>query len=67
MVDECQGQGIGGVLMRHLVGIARQAGLKEFTAEVLPDNISMLKVFEKSRLRLKIERESQVAHVILQL
>ncbi|MGA9549670.1 MAG: GNAT family N-acetyltransferase, partial [Rhodomicrobium sp.] len=66
-VDAYQGQGIGGALMRHLAGIAREAGLKELTAEVLPDNISMLKVFEKSGLHLKVERESQVMHITLQL
>ena len=53
--------------MRHLAGIAREAGLKELTAEVLPDNISMLKVFEKSGLRLSTQCESQVVHVSLQL
>ena len=42
VVDEYQGQCIGGALMRHLAGIAREAGLKELTAEVLPDNNSML-------------------------
>src|SRR3974377_1866383 len=29
VVDECQGQGIGGALMRHLAAIARDAGLNE--------------------------------------
>ena len=67
MVDEYQGQGIGRALMRHLAAIAREAGLKELTAEALPDNISMLKVFEKSGLHLKMEHESQAVHVILQL
>jgi ribosomal protein S18 acetylase RimI-like enzyme len=67
VVDEYQGQGIGRALMRHLAGIARQAGLREFTAEVLPENLSMLKVFEKSGLRLHVEREPQVLHVALQL
>ena len=67
VVDEYQGQGIGGALMRHLAGIAREAGLKELTAEVLPDNISMLKVFEKSGLHLHVQREPQVLHVALQL
>lgn len=67
VVDEYQGQGIGAALMRHLAGIAREAGLKELTAEVLPDNISMLRVFEKSGLRLSTQRESQVVHVSLQL
>ena len=50
-----------------LAGIAREAGLKELTAEVLPDNISMLRVFEKSGLRLSRQRGSQVVHVTLQL
>ena len=34
VVDEYQGQGICRVLMRHPTGIAREAGLREFTAEV---------------------------------
>jgi RimJ/RimL family protein N-acetyltransferase len=67
VVDQYQGQGIGAALMRHLVAIAREAGLKELTAEVLPDNIPMLKVFEKSGLRLSTKRESQVVHVTLQV
>jgi GNAT superfamily N-acetyltransferase len=32
VVDQYQGQGIGAALMRHLVGIARAAGLRELTA-----------------------------------
>ena len=67
VVDEYQGQGIGRGLMRHLTRIAREAGLREFTAEVLPDNISMFKVFEKSGLHLHVQGEPQVLHVALQL
>ena len=37
VVDQCQGQGIGAALLRHLVGIAREAGLQELVAEVLPE------------------------------
>jgi GNAT superfamily N-acetyltransferase len=47
VVDDYQGQGLGGALMRHLTKIARAAGLKEFVAEVLAENAPMLKVFEK--------------------
>ena len=36
IIDEYQGQGIGGALLRHLVALAREAGLKELIAEVLP-------------------------------
>jgi GNAT superfamily N-acetyltransferase len=37
VIDAYQGQGIGGALMRHLAGIARKAGLKKLTAEVLAE------------------------------
>jgi RimJ/RimL family protein N-acetyltransferase len=67
VVDEYHGQGIGTVLMRHLAVIARKAGLKQFIAEVLPDNIPMLRVFEKSGLPLTTNREPRVVHVRLEL
>jgi RimJ/RimL family protein N-acetyltransferase len=67
VIDQYQGQGVGAVLMRHLTTIARDAGLKELIAEVLPDNIAMLKVFEKSGLPLHMERAPQVVHVSLRL
>jgi RimJ/RimL family protein N-acetyltransferase len=63
VVDKFQTQGVGAALMRHLAAIARDAGLKELTAEVLADNIAMLKVFEKSGLRLSIARESGLVSV----
>jgi RimJ/RimL family protein N-acetyltransferase len=67
VVDDYQGQGVGAALMRHLATIARDAGLKELMAEVLADNVSMLKVFEKSGLLLSTTREAGVVHVTLQL
>ena len=67
VVDQYQGQGIGSALLRHLATLARRAGIDELIAEVLPDNTSMLKVFEKSRFRLSRRRESQVVHVTLHL
>jgi len=67
VVDKYQGQGIGGSLMRHLTTLARDAGLKELIAEVLPENIPMLKVFENSGLRISAKQEDGVVHVSLQL
>jgi ribosomal protein S18 acetylase RimI-like enzyme len=67
VIDPYQGQGIGSILMRHLAGLARAAGLQEFIAEVLPENISMLKVFERSGLRVTTNSEPEVVHVSLQL
>jgi GNAT superfamily N-acetyltransferase len=65
--DGCQGLGIGGVLMRHLVALARRAGLKELIAEVLPENLPMLKVLEKSGLGLTRKQADGVLHVVLSL
>src|SRR5215472_6938792 len=67
VVDQYQGQGLGAALMHHLAAIAREAGLKELIAEVLPENVPMLKVFEKSGLPLSIKREPQVVHIALRL
>lgn len=67
VTDQYQGQGIGAALLRHLAVIGRDAGLKEFTAEVLPENVPMLKVFEKSGLKTSTRREPGVVHVGLQL
>ena len=67
VVDEYQGQRIGAALMRHLAVIAREAGLEELVAEVLSDNISMLKLFERSGLRLGTARDAGVVHVTLAL
>jgi len=67
IVDQYQGQGIGARLMHHLAEIARIRGIRELIAEVLPDNIPMLKVFEQSGFDLSTKREPGVVHVALQL
>ena len=66
-LSQIQGQGVGAALMHHLATIALEAGLKELIAEVLPENIAMLKVFEKSGLRVSTIREPRVVHVALGL
>jgi GNAT superfamily N-acetyltransferase len=65
--DAHQGQGIGAALMRHLAILARQAGLKELSADVLPENAAMLRVFGTSGLRARTRREPDSIHVTLQL
>jgi len=67
VIDDYQKQGIGAALLRHLAILGRGAGVKEFTAEVLPENIPMLKTFEKSGLKMSTKREQGTVHVKLQL
>jgi RimJ/RimL family protein N-acetyltransferase len=54
-------------LLRHLASIARGARLESLVAEVLAENIAMLKVFERSGLRLSKRREGDLVHVSLAL
>jgi RimJ/RimL family protein N-acetyltransferase len=67
VIDAYQDRGIGTILMRHLAALARDAGLKELIAEVLPENIAMLKVFRKFGFLSGPQRAPQVAHLTLKL
>lgn len=67
VVDAYQGNGIGTILMRHLASLARHARLKELTAEVLPENAAMLKVFRKFGFKIASKVSPQVIHLTLQL
>jgi GNAT superfamily N-acetyltransferase len=67
VIDAWQGRGVGSVLMRHLVEIASGAGLKELTAEVLPENAAMIKVFGKFGFRPAPRRDPQVLHLVRKL
>ena len=67
VVDAYQGQGIGTILMRHLALLARDAGLKELVAEVLPENAAMLKLFKKFGFRPDSKGSPQVVHLTMQL
>jgi RimJ/RimL family protein N-acetyltransferase len=67
VVDAYQGRGIGLVQTRHLVGLARAAGLKQLAADVLPDNAAMRRVLEKSGFRAARSKDPQVVHLTLPL
>lgn len=67
VVDAYQGQGIGALLTRHLVGLARMAGLKHLAADVLPENIAMRKVLDKFGFRAARSVDPQVVHLTLPL
>ena len=67
VVDEYQRQGIGAALMRHLTLLARAAGIKELIAEVLPENLPMLKVFRSSGLDLQTKHRAGVVDVTLKM
>lgn len=66
VVDEAyQGKGIATYLLNMLIGIAQSKGMKGITADVLADNKSMWKVFEKAPYPLKARREPDSYHITI--
>jgi RimJ/RimL family protein N-acetyltransferase len=65
--DPHQKLGIATHLIAHLVKIARAAALEEFVAEVLLENVPMLKVFERCGLAMTRRSQRGVVHVTLAL
>jgi RimJ/RimL family protein N-acetyltransferase len=65
--DAYQGQGICTLLMGHLATIARQSGIKQLVADVLPENVPMLTVFRKSGLEIATRFDFHTVHVTLGL
>jgi RimJ/RimL family protein N-acetyltransferase len=65
--DAHQGFGIGTRLFKHLLAIARGAGISQFEAEVLPSNKRMLKVFTRSGLTVEQSATRDSVHLKMKL
>jgi acyl-CoA hydrolase/GNAT superfamily N-acetyltransferase len=66
VVDEnFQGLGIATYLYRMLVGLAKERGLKGFSADVLFDNFAMMKVFHKAEFPVNAQIEGGVYHLTI--
>ncbi len=65
--DAYQGLGIGSRLFKHLVAIARESGITQFEAEVLPSNAAMLGLFARSGLPVAKTVTRDSVHVTIQL
>lgn len=61
--DHYHGKGIGSVLLEHLAAIARDRGISEFSAEVLPQNRKMLQVFSDAGYAVNRHLEDGVVSV----
>jgi len=67
VIDQYQSRGIGLALLKHLIAIARTSGVRRLTADVLPENAAMLKVFERSGFRRRRTQAAEVVQVELEL
>lgn len=58
--DQWQNVGVGGMMLRVLTSMARHAGLRGFTADVIATNAAMLAVFHHSGLKVESVLEDGV-------
>jgi RimJ/RimL family protein N-acetyltransferase len=65
--EDYQGQGIAGRLFAALVDVARGRGIAVFEADVLSENPSMLRVFERTGLPMRKRNEGGTVHLELTL
>ncbi|MCB1823523.1 MAG: GNAT family N-acetyltransferase [Candidatus Competibacteraceae bacterium] len=65
--EDYQGQGLASHLLKHLTRIAREQGVPQFTADVLPGNPSMLAVFSRCGWPMTTKRRDDLVQVILKL
>jgi GNAT superfamily N-acetyltransferase len=65
VADDYQHRGAATLLLREIVGIARERGIRKFVALVLGDNRAMLEVFRRSNLPLRESFVDGVCRVVL--
>lgn len=62
-----RGLGIASLVLKHLINIAREAGVQRFEAEVLAESSPMLAVFRRSGMPMHLKRDGNILHVTLSL
>lgn len=63
VADQHHGRGIGSVLLEHLAAIGREAGVRRFVADVLPQNRRMIGVFTDMGFEVSHELDDGVIAV----
>lgn len=63
--DAHQGQGIGTILLKHLLAIAHDKDIAEITAEILPQNTKMLELVAGSGVPVRRSLEEGVIRLLL--
>lgn len=65
--DDWQRQGLGTHLFQRLAEIAGRSGIRQFHADVLPENSGMLKIFHRSGLNTETVTDEGVVRVTIRL
>jgi RimJ/RimL family protein N-acetyltransferase len=67
VADNFQGLGVGTIVLKHLIHIGRETGIKLFEADVITENTAMIRVFEKSGLPITKTLEGRNVHITMTL
>ncbi len=62
--DEHQGRGVAQLLLEHLAEAGRERDIDQFVAEVLPDNVRMVKTFRDAGYRIDNAWEDGVLRLV---
>jgi GNAT superfamily N-acetyltransferase len=65
--EDYQGLGLGKLIFKHLVAIARERGISKFEAEVLPANERMLNLLRKTGLPMSMITRDESVYVSIDL
>ncbi|HNP56735.1 MAG TPA: GNAT family N-acetyltransferase [Gordonia sp. (in: high G+C Gram-positive bacteria)] len=63
--DAYQGMGLGGLLLEHLAAAARERGIEVFEADVVSENLPMIRTFQSSGYRVEFDQEGGITHLEL--
>jgi GNAT superfamily N-acetyltransferase len=63
--DDFQRKELGTYLFRRLVEIGRMSGIRQFSADVLAENVGMLKIFHRSGMNVETTTEEGVVRVTM--
>ncbi|GAB92277.1 bifunctional acetate--CoA ligase family protein/GNAT family N-acetyltransferase [Gordonia rhizosphera] len=63
--DAYQGMGLGGLLLEHLAAAARDRGIEVFEADVLAENLPMIRTLQSSGYLVEFGDDSEIQHAEL--
>lgn len=65
--DDFQSKGVGFELLSYLVTVAKGEGLSTFTADILPENLAVIRLIDKLGLRYDRKYDSGLIHIVIYL
>lgn len=65
IVDEFQSLGLGGLLLEHIAAAARDSGIAVLEADILAENMAMIRTLESSGYQVEFGPPGSVVHAVI--